>query len=117
MKTQINYFKQKNIQAIKKADLYHSAHNYSSLSPLIDIQTRFCMDISLTQKRNGTQIEPQSVHGMLWLQTHFEADHWESLSNSLVTIPAQDAKMLFEDAEQGGINVSFINSLSQLDKI
>ena len=74
------------------------------------------MDISLFEKRNGTQIEPKSVHGMLWLQTHFEYEHWESLSNSLVTIPTKDAKILSEDADQAGINVIFINSLSQLDR-
>ena len=75
------------------------------------------MDISLADKRNGIQIEPNSVHGILWLQTHFESDHWESLSNGLVIIPSKDALMLSEDAEKAGINVNFIKSLSQLDKI
>jgi len=75
------------------------------------------MDISLSDKRNGTQIEPMSVHGILWLQTHFESNHWDSLINGLVIIPTKDAQMLFQDATQAGINVSFINSLSQLDKI
>ena len=74
------------------------------------------MDISLSSKRNGTQIEPKSVHGILWLQTHFESIHWESLVNGQVIIPSKDAKMLGEDAVQAGINVNFINSLSQLDK-
>tara|TARA_B100000214_G_scaffold303590_1_gene234295 strand:- start:241 stop:468 length:228 start_codon:yes stop_codon:yes gene_type:complete len=74
------------------------------------------MDISLSDKRNGTQIEPLSVHGILWLQTHFESENWESLSNGLVIIPSKDARILREDAAQAGINVSFINSLSQLDK-
>ena len=75
------------------------------------------MDISLSDKRNGTQILPMSVHGILWLQTHFESDHWESLSNGLVIIPTQNAQMLLQDANQAGLNVNFINSLSQLDKI
>jgi len=74
------------------------------------------MDISLTDTRNGTQIEPISIHGILWLQTHFESMYWESLSNGLVAIPTKDAKMLGEDAAQAGIKVSFINSLSQLEK-
>ena len=75
------------------------------------------MDISLSDKRNGTQIEPTSVHGILWLQTHFESDHWESISNGLVIIPTKDADMLNEDAQKAGLNVNFINSLSQIDKI
>ena len=75
------------------------------------------MDISLFDKRNGTQIEPKSVHGILWLQTHFESDHWESISNGLVIIPTKDAEMLSEDAQKSGLSVNFINSLSQIDKI
>ena len=75
------------------------------------------MDIRLSEQRNGAQIEPRSVHGILWLQTHFESNHWESISNNLVIIPTKDAQMLREDAIKAGLNVNFINSLSQLDKI
>ena len=75
------------------------------------------MDISLFDKRDGTQIKPKSVHGILWLQTHFESSNWESLSQGLVIIPTKDAKILSKDASQAGINVSFINSLSQIDKM
>ena len=75
------------------------------------------MDISLSEKRIGTQIQPKSVHGILWLQTHFESNHWESISDGLVIIPTKDAEMLGEDARESGLNVNFINSLSQIDKI
>ena len=75
------------------------------------------MDIILSDKRNGLQIEPRSVHGILWLQTHFESNHWESISNGLVIIPSKDAEMLGADAREAGLNVNFINSLSQIDKI
>ena len=75
------------------------------------------MDISLSNQLNGTQIKPTSVHGILWLQTHFESNHWESISNGQVKIPRQDAKMLVEDAQNAGLNVNFINSLIQIDKI
>tara|TARA_Y100001968_G_C18901862_1_gene501077 strand:+ start:342 stop:569 length:228 start_codon:yes stop_codon:yes gene_type:complete len=74
------------------------------------------MDISLSDNKHGTQIEPKSVHGILWLQTHFESAHWESLGNGVVIIPAKDAQILCKDAAKAGVNVSFINSLSQLDK-
>ena len=75
------------------------------------------MDISLSDKRTGTQIEPKSVHGILWLQTHFESNHWESISNGLVMISKKDAELLSKDAQKAGINVNFVNSLSQIDKI
>lgn len=75
------------------------------------------MDISLSNKRNGTQIKPTSIHGILWLQTHFESEHWESISNGLVIIPSKDGEMLDQDAQKAGLNVNFINSLIQIDKI
>ena len=75
------------------------------------------MDISLSDKRNGTQIKPTSVHGILWLQTHFESEHWESIIYGQVIIPRQDAEMLGEDAQNAGVNVNFINSLIEVDKI
>ncbi len=75
------------------------------------------MDISLSYKCNGTQLEPKSVHGILWLQTHFESVHWESISSGLVIIPTKDAEMLCEDAQKAGLNINFINSLSHIDKI
>ncbi len=75
------------------------------------------MDISLSNKRNGTQIQPTSIHGILWLQTHFESEHWESISNGQVIVPRQDAEMLGGDAQNAGLNVKFINSLIQIDKI
>ena len=85
-------------------------------SPLNGYNKLFCMDIRLSDKQNGTQIQPVSIHGMLWLQTHFESDHWEAISSGLVIIPAKDAEMLAEDASNAGVNVNFINSLSQIDK-
>ena len=75
------------------------------------------MDICLSGIRTGTQIEPKSVHGILWLQTHFESVHWVSISEGLVIIPNKDAEILGEDAQKAGLNVTFINSLSQIEKI
>ena len=74
------------------------------------------MDITLSDKRNGSLIEPKSIHGILWLQTHFESEHWELLSNGLVIIPTKDAQILCEDATKAGININFINSLSHIHK-
>ncbi len=97
--------------------MYHQAQNESAPYPLIETSTSVFMDISLSDKRNGTQIEPRSVHGILWLQTHFESNHWESIINGLAIIPTQEAQNLAFDAKSAGLNVNFINSLSQIDKI
>tara|TARA_B100000214_G_C23963106_1_gene626300 strand:+ start:1315 stop:1551 length:237 start_codon:yes stop_codon:yes gene_type:complete len=63
------------------------------------------MDIRLSQSNEGTLIEPKSVLGILWLQTHFENKHWESLSQSLATIPNDQSQELFEDASSAGLEI------------
>ena len=73
------------------------------------------MDISLSGTQDGTFIEPTSIHGILWLQTHFEANHWKSISEGHVIIPTKDALMLHEDASRAGLNVNFINALAKTD--
>ena len=85
--------------------------------PLNGYISNFYMDIRLFNKRNGTQLEPVSIYGMLWLQTHFESNHWDAIRDGLVMIPFKDAKMLAEDALQAGVRLNFVNSLSQIDKI
>ena len=74
------------------------------------------MDITLSKTNSGTFIEPTSVHGILWLQTHFESTHWKSIAEGQVKIPCNDSNMLFEDAISAGLNVNFINALTVLDK-
>ena len=74
------------------------------------------MDIILSDTNSGTFIEPKSVHGILWLQTHFESAHWQFLSEGAVNIPSKESHMLFEDATLAGLNVNFINALSISDK-
>ena len=74
------------------------------------------MDITLSDTNSGTFIDPKSVHGILWLQTHFESTHWQSIAEGQVKIPSKDSHMLFEDAISAGLNVNFINALTISDK-
>ena len=54
------------------------------------------MDICLITIDNdlNKSLQAQSALGMLWLQTHFEDDHWEDLSNSTVIISEENSKLL-----------------------
>ena len=70
------------------------------------------MDIDLIKTQQGTQIIPSSIHGMLWLQTHFEEQHWDLLSQEQVIINNIDAEELLEDAQQGGLIIKFVPILS-----
>ena len=70
------------------------------------------MDIWLIETEEGSQVRPETVHGMLWLQTHFEKTHWESIAAKQVRVPIEDAKILFEDAKEAGLRLTFLPSLS-----
>ena len=41
------------------------------------------MDLRLLAEGTSFRLVPASVHGILWLQTHFESEHWELLQTDL----------------------------------
>ena len=51
------------------------------------------MDICLLNIDNNSNksLNPTSVIGMLWLQTHFEDTQWEALSNNQVIISKENS--------------------------
>ena len=65
------------------------------------------MDICLITIDNklNKSLQPQTAIGMLWLQTHFDNDQWEALSNSTVIISEENSQLLIEDAKNAGLNV------------
>ena len=75
------------------------------------------MDICLTTIDNklNKSLQPTSAIGMLWLQTHFENDKWEALSNSSVIISEENSKLLITDASNAGLNIKSFSSISMLD--
>jgi len=75
------------------------------------------MDICITNvdNKSNKSLRPLSIHGMLWLQTHFENDEWEALSNNKVIISETDSKLLIEDANLAGITVELMSDISIMD--
>jgi len=75
------------------------------------------MDICLVNidKNLNQSLEPTSVIGMLWLQTHFENDQWEALSNNQVIISNESSKLLVKDAISAGLNIKSFSGVSKLD--
>ena len=75
------------------------------------------MDICLINiDQNSTKsLQPTSVLGMLWLQTHFENDQWEALSNNSVLISQENSKLLIEDATSAGLNIKSFSAISKVD--
>ena len=54
---------------------------------------------------------------MLWLQTHFENNQWEALSNNTVIISEENSQFLIEDATNAGLNIKCFSDNSMLDVI
>ena len=75
------------------------------------------MDVCLTNVDNNLNksLTPKSVHGMLWLQTHFEELQWEALSDGRVILSKEDARLLKNDAELAGVKMEYISHISILD--
>ena len=75
------------------------------------------MDICLIDIDNNLNksLQPKSVIGMLWLQTHFDNDQWEAISNNSVIISCDNAKLLIEDATKAGMNIKSFSDVSMLD--
>ena len=75
------------------------------------------MDICLINIDNNLNksLHPISAAGMLWLQTHFENEEWEALSNNLVIISEENSKFLIEDASSAGLDIKSLSGISMLD--
>ncbi len=75
------------------------------------------MDICLINIDNNLNksLQPKSAIGMMWLQTHFENNQWEALSNSTVIISDENSKFLMEDATNAGLNIKCFSDISMLD--
>ena len=75
------------------------------------------MDICLANIDNNLNktLKPTSIIGMLWLQTHFDNEHWEALSNHEVIISKENSKLLMKDATKAGLKVESFSEVSMLD--
>ena len=75
------------------------------------------MDICITTIDNqaNKSLKAISVHGMLWLQTHFEDNQWEALSDNKVIISETDSKLLIEDANLAGVRIESMSDISIMD--
>ena len=75
------------------------------------------MDISLVNIDNNLNksLKPMSVIGMLWLQTHFDNDQWDELSNNAVIISKENSELLIQDATDAGLIIKSFSGISILD--
>lgn len=53
------------------------------------------------------RLEALSVHGMLWLQTHFHDDEWDAIVQGVVLLDYDSADKLSQDADMAGLRVIY----------
>ncbi|ABX09512.1 hypothetical protein [Prochlorococcus marinus] len=75
------------------------------------------MDICLIHTEECVQIRPSSIHGMLWLQTHFEDNQWEALALNQVKLPVSDVTMLNQDPQEAGLIINFVPALHKSNEV
>ena len=75
------------------------------------------MDICLVNIDNklNKSLMPTSVIGILWLQTHFDNDQWEAISNNEVVISKESSELLVKDATNAGLSIKSFSEVSMLD--
>ena len=53
------------------------------------------------------QVNPSSVHGVFWLQTHFPSQEWDALLSGQAAFGIDCIEDLITDARQAGLNVEW----------
>ena len=61
--------------------------------------------VALRSHKGMLRLSPSSVHGVLWLQTHFPEQHWDDLAAGEVAFSQDCIDELFADARQAGLSV------------
>ena len=75
------------------------------------------MDICLIDidNKSNKSLYVTSIHGMLWVQTHFDNSQWKALSENSVIISEENSKLLINDAMNAGVNIKLLSGISILD--
>ena len=97
--------------------MYQQLQSESHLKSLYISSFKNFMDICLVNIDNNLNksLKPTSVVGMLWLQTHFENNQWEAISNNAVVISNENSKLLVKDASNAGLKIDSLSGVSMLD--
>ena len=74
------------------------------------------MDLWIISSNDKTQIRATSVHGMLWLQTHFDSSQWEAISSQRIILNKNNAEILSMDAQEAGLILNSVQTASTLNK-
>ncbi len=68
------------------------------------------MDICFIEFNEWIHLRVNSVHGMLWLQTHFDESQWEVIASQQVKLTKNNARALAQDATEAGLILNSVQS-------
>ena len=63
------------------------------------------MDLQLVDVIDKVFVVPQSIVGVLWLQTHFPPSDWDELTKGAVVVKHENARAMLIDARSAGLIV------------
>ena len=63
-------------------------------------------DLALIELGPSFRLEPKSLLGLLWLQTHFESQSWDLICSGQARLSAGTRVALCSDAAAAGLQVS-----------
>ena len=65
------------------------------------------MDLIVNRSEQDSlhQLMPGSIHGVLWLQTHFPSTEWDALFESRAVFATDSLQCLINDAGLAGLTV------------
>ena len=64
------------------------------------------MDLAVLSRGNSVVLQPRSVLGLLWLQTHFESSSWDLICSGQARLRAETRDALCRDAQAAGLELS-----------
>ena len=82
-----------------------SSATHTQVPRNVKSSTTDVLDLQLVDVIDKVFVVPQSIHGVLWLQTHFHEDCWDDLTNGAVVLKPGNAEVLLIDARLAGLNV------------
>ena len=63
------------------------------------------MDLAVIDSGSGVSLQPRSVLGVLWLQTHFEASSWDLICSGQARLRVETREALCRDARAAGLQL------------
>ena len=71
-------------------------------------------DLALLELKGSYLLQPRSIVGLLWLQTHFEPQSWDLICSGNVRLSAATRPELCADAQRAGLQLSCLAAPSSV---